>query len=267
MDDRVDDRVNDRVEDRVDERIDLDDAARAARDLAALASRVLAHAGQADMIWGHVSVRDPGGRGAWLKASGWGLEEVTADRVVLVDRDGTVRAGSGPRHIEFPIHTCVLDARPDVGCVVHTHAAASTAFASLGRPLRPISHDGSLFVPPDVARFTGTSALIRTPELGARLAEELGERNALLLPGHGVVVVGPDVPSAVMSAVLLDRACRLQLDVEAAGGPAVWTSDDEALQKREMCWPRSNLEAGWRYLLRQAGEDRDTGDERLSVPR
>lgn len=230
----------------------LDDRARAARDLVELASRVLAGADQSDLIWGHVSVRDPHGRGVWLKAAGWGLEEVTAERVVLVDRDGEVRWGSGPRHIEYPIHTSILDARDDVGCVVHTHAAASTAFAALGRPLRPISHEGALFVPPDLARFTGTSGLIRTSALGAQLAAELGGRNAMLLPGHGVVAVGADAPTGVMTAVLLDRACRLQLEVEAAGGPAVWTGDDEALDKRDMCWPAAQLEAGWRYLVRRA---------------
>lgn len=228
----------------------VDDDARTARDLAVLASNVLASAGQSDLIWGHVSVRDPHGRGAWLKAAGWGLDEVTAGRVVLVDRDGEIRAGPGPRHIEFPIHTGILDARPDVGCVVHTHAAASTAFAALGRPLRPISHEGTLFVPPDLARFTGTSGLIRTAALGAQVARELGDRNALLLPGHGVVVVGVDVPTAVMTSVLLDRACRLQLDVEAAGGPSVWTPDDEALEKRETCWSDRQISAGWRYLVR-----------------
>lgn len=227
-----------------------DDDARRARDLAALASKVLARAGQSDLIWGHVSVRDPHGRGAWLKAAGWGFEEVSSERVTLVGADGVVRAGAGPRHAEYPIHTSIFDARPDVGCVVHTHAEASTAFASLDRPLRPISHDATLFVPPDIARFTGTTGLIRTSELGDQLAAELGGRNAILLPGHGVVVVGADVQSAVMSAVLLDRACRLQLAAEAAGGPSVWTPDDEAIEKRDVCWPARNLEAGWQYLAR-----------------
>lgn len=217
-----------------------------------VACRVLAAAGQSDLIWGHVSVRDPDGRGAWLKAAGWGLEEINSDRVVLVNGDGDVVEGTGSRHTEYPIHTCALDARPDVNCVVHTHAQATTAFAALGVPLRPISHEGTLFVPPDVTRFKGTSALIKTKALGDQLASELADRNAILLPGHGVVVVGPDVPTAVMSAVLLDRACRLQLDVEAAGGPGVWTSDEEALEKRVMCWPPSQLEAGWRYLVRLA---------------
>ena len=31
-------------------------------------------------MWGHPSVRDPAGRGVWMKASGWGFEEVDAGR-------------------------------------------------------------------------------------------------------------------------------------------------------------------------------------------
>lgn len=224
-----------------------------ARALVVEASAALASTGQSDLIWGHASVRDPDGRGAWMKAAGWGLEEVDDARVLLVDGGGQVVEGDGRRHVECFIHTAVLGARPDVACVVHTHAAASTAFAALGVPLRPVSHEGTLFVPPDLARFSGTSALIRTPELGAQVAEELGDRNALLLPGHGVVVAGHDVPTAVVSAVLLDRACRLQLDLEGAGGPRVWTSDEEAIEKRAMCWPPTQIEAAWHYLLRRAG--------------
>jgi ribulose-5-phosphate 4-epimerase/fuculose-1-phosphate aldolase len=222
------------------------------RRLVVEGSRALAVAGQADMIWGHVSVRDPSGRGAWLKCAGWGFEEVDEQRVVLVDGGGTVVEGDGPRHVESYIHTAVLDARDDVGAVVHTHAAATTAFAALGVPLRPISHEGALFVPPDIARFTGTSGLIRTPALGAEVAAALGERNALLLPGHGVVVAGADLPTAVVTAVLLDRACRLQLDLEAAGGPRTWTADDEALEKRATCWAPSQIEGAWHYLQRRA---------------
>src|SRR6185437_5896175 len=91
--------------------------------LAADGCRALAAAGQADMVWGHPSVRDPAGRGVWMKASGWGFEEVDASRIVLVSTEGEVLAGSGPRHIEYPIHTEIMAARPDVGSVVHTHSA------------------------------------------------------------------------------------------------------------------------------------------------
>jgi hypothetical protein len=60
------------------------------------------------------------------------------------------------------------------------------------------------------------------------------------------------VPTAVVTAVLLDRACRLQLAVEAAGGAQTWTSDAEAEAKRQECWPREQLHAAWSYLRRKA---------------
>src|ERR1700735_5614542 len=101
----------------------------------AQANRALGASGQSDMVWGHASVRDPEGRGAWMKAAGWSLEEVTQDRVSLVSPAGEVLSGNVPRHIEYPIHTEVMNARPDVGSVVHTHAPPALAFAALEQPL------------------------------------------------------------------------------------------------------------------------------------
>src|SRR3981081_4776346 len=92
--------------------------------------RALAAAGQADMVWGHPSVRDPEGRGVWMKASGWGFEEVDAGRIVLVSLAGEVLAGTGPRHIEYPIHTEIMGARPDGGAVVATHSPAARQVAA-----------------------------------------------------------------------------------------------------------------------------------------
>ncbi len=224
------------------------------RALVALASQVLGVEDHGDLVWGHVSVRDPAGRGVWMKAAGWGFEEVDSERVLLVGWDGEVLEGSGRRHAEYPIHTEVMRARPDVQCVVHTHAPAAVAFASLGEPLRPISHEGTFFVPPDVARFTLTGDLILTRELGQALAQTLGERNAALLVHHGIVTVGPDVPTAVVGAILLERACRKQLMAMAAGPLRTWSSDEEALRKRQHCYPPELVRQAWDYLVRRAAE-------------
>lgn len=217
------------------------------------AHRALAAAGQGDLVWGHAALRDPDGKGVWSKASGWGFEEITEERVVLVSPEGDVLAGAGRRHIEYPIHTEVLRARPDAGAVVHTHPRAATAFAALDVPLRALDHDGVLFSEPDVPRFRGTGGLIRTPELGAAVAEALGDARAVLLPRHGVVTVGRDVAEAVMHAVLLDRACRTQLDAMAAGELRGWSAAAECAAKRDECWNPTQIDAGWQYLLRAAG--------------
>jgi L-fuculose-phosphate aldolase len=219
----------------------------------AQANRALGAAGQSDMVWGHVSIRDPEGRGVWMKASGWSFEELTPDRVVLVTPDGEVLAGTGRRHIEYPIHTEVLNARPDLNSVVHTHAPAAVSFAALDQPLLAISHDGVEFAEPQIARFTRTGALIKSAELGQALAETIGDGVGCLIPQHGLVTVGPNPATAVMRALLLARACHVQLQAMAAG-PIRRSSDSAeiALKKAEV-WPQSQIDAGYAYLCRKSG--------------
>lgn len=221
------------------------------REDVALGCRVLGAAGLSDLVWGHLSARDPEGRGVWMKASTFGFEEITADRVLLVDRDGEVLDGEGRRHSEYPIHTEIMATRPDVGAVVHTHSPAAVALGASGWALQPVSHEATLFTPPDIPRFTRTGDLILTPELGQALAETLGRRNAALMINHGVVVAAADVRTAVVSTILLDSACRMQLQVLSAGGVRHWSSDEEALAKREHCYPDRLITQAWDYLVRR----------------
>jgi L-ribulose-5-phosphate 4-epimerase len=216
-----------------------------ARALIAAASRVLQAAGQGDMVWGHVSVRDAEGRGLWIKGSGLGFDEVTEQDCALLSWEGHVLAGTAGRHVEYPVHTELMAARPDVGGVVHTHPLYSVAFASLGRPLRALSHEGAQFVPPDVPRFTRAGDLVNTPELGRALADVLGEGRAVLMPRHGIAAVAPTLGEAVGAAVHLERACQIEL---LAGPDAQGSSEAEAAGKRGRAWNR--FQAAWEYLER-----------------
>jgi len=226
------------------------------RQLVSLGCRVLGAAEQGDLIWGHVSARDPEGRGVWMKASGLGFEEVGPDDVLLVSWDGEVLHGDGRRHAEYPIHTEVMKAREDVGSVIHTHSPAAVALGALGVPLRPISHEANLFTPPDIPRFTGTGDLILTAELGADVAATLADGNACMLVNHGVVVAAQDVQTATVTAFLLDRACRMQLTAMAAGGWATWSSPTESLSKRGNCYSDAMLLGAWDHLVRRLGQNR-----------
>ena len=87
---------------------------------AARACRILELEGHGDMTLGHFSLRDPEGRGFWMKRNRVGLGEVLGpDDFVLLDWDGKQIAGSGGRHSEWPIHSEILRVRPDVQVVVH----------------------------------------------------------------------------------------------------------------------------------------------------
>lgn len=223
----------------------------AIRTLVSQSSRILGAAGLDDFIWGHSSARDPEGRGAWLKRSGIGLSEITPDDVQLVARDGEVLVGGGDRHIEYPIHTEIYAARPDVGGVVHVHPPHAVALAASGVELRPVSHQATLFTPPSPPRYDGTTDLIRSAELGEGVARALGGRNAVFLVNHGIVAVGPDLQTATITALLLEEACEQQLRTMGYGGIAAWTDDAEALEKRERIYSPAALDRVWEYLQRK----------------
>ncbi len=221
-------------------------------DLVVKASRALGAAGQTDLIWGHASVRDPSGRGAWMKAAGWGFDEVTRERVVLVSDEGEVLAGNGRRHIEYPIHNEVYARRSDINAVVHSHAAAVVSFAALDVPVRAISHDGAWFSDPDIPRFRDTGSLIRDRALGSALASSIGDGPGCLIPHHGLVTVGSTVAEAVMRAVCLERACSMQLAAMAAGELSTWSDEAEVELKRTEIWNEDQVGAAFDYLCRLA---------------
>jgi L-fuculose-phosphate aldolase len=218
------------------------------RSLIADACRILHACGHSDVVWGHVAIRDAGGRGVWLKGSRLGLEEVTSEDVILISWDGEILQGSAGRHNEYPIHTEIMGRRSDVNAVVHTHPVHAIAFAATGRPLTHLSHEAMHFVPPDIPRFESTSDIVDTPELGRALADVLGNQVGVLMPHHGITTVGPNVGEAVAAAVQLERACQIAL---LAGPGAVPARDEDAVQKHRRSGHR--LQEVWTYLSRTAG--------------
>jgi L-fuculose-phosphate aldolase len=171
------------------------------REQVAWACRIIAAEGYADLTLGHVSARDRDGT-VWIKRKGVALDEVeTEDVVSASDPDAGL-------HLETVLHEGVYRARPDVGAVIHGHPPHATALGATGAELAPLTHDGVLFAD-GVGRFADPD-LIVDDEQGAAVAAALGNRRALLLANHGVLVVGKDVPWAVLTAATLERAARLQ---------------------------------------------------------
>jgi L-ribulose-5-phosphate 4-epimerase len=223
------------------------------RDLVATAARILGRNGHSDLIWGHASERDPEGRGMWLKAATWGLDEITAERVHLVSFDGEVLEGGGQRHSEYPIHAEVLAARPDAGGVVHVHSPYAVALAAAGRELLPVSHAANYFAPHGVPRYTETADLILTAELGKGVAAALGDAAGLFLVNHGIVTVGADVREATVAAILLEMACQQQLITTGFQGWPSWSDEQESLAKREHIYGGRSVLDVWDYLQRVGG--------------
>jgi ribulose-5-phosphate 4-epimerase/fuculose-1-phosphate aldolase len=218
----------------------------------AWACRILAAHGYQDLTLGHVSARDSEPDAMWIKRKGVSLAEVAPGDVLRTSINGDFQNASD-MHLEAVLHTEVYRARPDVRCVVHGHPLHATAFGAAHADLAFISHDAVLFK-------EGIAALDEVPELivgksqGEVVARALCERSALLMRNHGVVVVGKDVPWAVLTALTLERAVQLQATAASLG--ELRPVPDEAVEPlHEMKYQDAFLSEYWDAWVRELRRD------------
>jgi L-fuculose-phosphate aldolase len=190
--------------------------AQSLREQVAWACRILALEGYADLTLGHVSARPDGQDLVQIKRKGVALDEVDPEDVIELDLTRDEIRLTPEMHLEAVLHTEVYKARPDVGAVVHGHPPFATAFAATGATLEMLTHDSVLFAD-GVAVFEETPEMITEVAEGQAVAEALGDKRAVILRNHGVLVTGKDVPWAVLTALTLERAVRLQSIARSLG--------------------------------------------------
>ena len=186
------------------------------REQVAWACRILAEEGYEDLTLGHLSARVPGEEAILIKRKGVALSEVEREDVVAATMDGRPLEDGVDLHLETFLHTEVYRARPDVGAVVHGHPLHATALASTDGRLEMLTHDAVLFAD-GLGRYEDSADLVTAPEEGAAVARALDRHRAVLMRNHGVLVVGKDVPWAVVTAATLERAARVQAAAGALG--------------------------------------------------
>ena len=224
--------------------------AQSVREQVAWACRILALEGFSDLTLGHVSARPAGGETVYIKRKGLALDEVSPDDVVEVDDP------SAALHLETVIHTEIYALRPDVGAIVHAHPPYVTAFGATTAKLELLTHDAVLFAD-GVAYFEETPELITEELQGRAVAEALGHRRAVVLRNHGVVVADIDVRWAVLSAITLERAIRLQTIATTLGRLQPIPQDDAERMRAEKYQDRFVDEywAAWVRSVRRAAAD------------
>jgi L-ribulose-5-phosphate 4-epimerase len=231
----------------------------------ALGNRIMFHQGLAD-YHGHVSARIPGTRKFFIKPVLAPLGEISSKDIILVDIDeymeiceenyakaGNQRAitklKNPPR--ETMIHAAIYAARADVNSVVHTHQSLATAFSVAGTPILPIYNQAAVFAP-ETPIFP-SPRLIYTIQDGKEICQTLGDRMAMLLKGHGVIVCGDSLEYATVHAIYLERTAYMQFVASCVGKPAIMPQRDIDYMKENMKYRAYDGFAYFKSLLPKKG--------------
>ncbi len=155
---------------------------------------------------GNVSGRDAATGYVAIKPSGVLYEELTPDKIVIVDLEGKVVEGKMKPSVDTATHLYIYRHMPQVNGVVHTHSSYATAFAALGRPipvyLTSMADEFGCQIP------CGEYAPVGGEEIGKEIVQAIGNSRAILMKNHGVFTVGADPVEALKAAVMVEDEAK-----------------------------------------------------------
>ncbi len=149
-------------------------------------------------------------------ALGTGMEEASADTLLLVDEQLNTLEGTGRANPGAVFHSWIYRRYPQVKAVVHTHAPALSALSMLGIPI-PVAHMDAAMFHDDCGFLAQWPGVPTGDEEGALISEALHGKRSVFLVNHGAVCTGTSLQEAIYLKVFAERNARMCLDALAAG--------------------------------------------------
>lgn len=216
----------------------------------AAARRILHREGLDSQVGGHVSLRVPGEE-AFLVTPFQYFDETLPEHVSKVGFDMTVlEQGTLPASVGITFHASIYRARPDVQCVIHTHARNMAVLSTTDVPF-DVYYDYAALLLDEVVPWVDDPDLVPSEE-GELMVDVLGDRKALLMGHHGSLHVGDSLEHVTMEALIMELCAGYQLDAMAVGGKPLDRTRAESYRAaylkygfREQMWT-----ANYRRLLR-----------------
>ncbi len=218
-----------------------------------LANHILSNEGILEAL-GHVSCRNPEDPNTFLLSRSRAPMLVTDDDIMVHDFEGNVLDKEYTPYGERILHAKIYQARPDVMAICHNHSGSLIPFTTTGVELKPICHVGGIFhqgIPNYDDYDVSDGMLIKNNKEGERVARVLGDKRALLLRGHGVIVVGESIEITVMSSIYLSFNAEMQYRSMQLGNPKFLSVEEGRAIEEVMTSPLA-LDRIWDYLVARA---------------
>ena len=220
----------------------------------AVSCRILGMLGLMNESTGHVSARIPGTDEMWLRCRGGdecGITFTGVHNIRRVDFDGK-GPGVGDRHAspdETPIHGEIYRAHPEVQAVVHAHPYYALLCGVTHLEFRPVfgAYDPSslAIVLKGVPVFPRAVTVVNK-DLAASMLKSMGNRDVLLMRGHGITVTGPSLEQATVLAIRFNRVAKIMWEIALSGREAPNLSDEDMARYDGRERP---ARGGWRNTL------------------
>ena len=170
--------------------------------------------------WGNVSGIDRKTNIVAIKPSGVSYDELTPDKIVLVDLEGSVVEGDMRPSSDTLTHLELYRNFKNIGGVCHTHSTNATVWAQacISIPCLGTTHADYYYGPIPITPSMTDAQIGSDYELntGKVIVETFTAINpdqmpAVLVANHGPFTWGRDSAKAVESAVVLEQAAEMAL--------------------------------------------------------
>jgi ribulose-5-phosphate 4-epimerase/fuculose-1-phosphate aldolase len=203
------------------------------------ALRIISHEGLSD-AFAHLSARLNGGK-KMLFMPRKSPALVKANELFVVDLLKVVPQST--------VHQAIYKIRADVASVVHFHSPAVILLSVVGETVQPMHNYSAVFYE-GVPVFEGTGQ-VESPERAAEIARILGSSKAVILRGHGAVVVGRSVREACVLGLYLEESARLQIEAMKLGNPR-FINPNEAERIAKRTFKTASTDRAWEHFKAKA---------------
>lgn len=164
--------------------------------------------------WGNISLRLSDGN-ILITPSRINYHEMQPEDMVVLSPDGKIIDGFRLPTSERELHRGIMNRRPDVNAIIHTHSPYAMAAAAIEGGIPPISEEMCQLLGggiPLSSRFVPSE---RHVELGQVVTDSLGDANAVLIRNHGPICCGSSLEEAKVCCQVVEKSSKMYLHIRS----------------------------------------------------
>lgn len=185
------------------------------------------------LTWGNVSAIDESRQYVAIKPSGVEYTELSPDKIVIVDMNGTIVEGNLNPSSDTPTHLELYKAYPGIGGVCHTHSLYATSFSQASNwitdNIMPFGTTHADYFDGEIPR----TRLMKKKEIeqdyekntGLVIVETLRKLKlspeqmpAILVKNHGPFTWGKNADKAAENSLVLENVAHLAFNTHVLNG-------------------------------------------------